>query len=67
MIESGAGSLIAISSMTGKRPLHGRTPYAAAKMGVIGLVRTLAVELGRTGSASMPSARALSPGLGSTT
>ena len=32
--------------MTGKRPLHGRTPYAAAKMGVIGLVRTLAVELG---------------------
>jgi NAD(P)-dependent dehydrogenase (short-subunit alcohol dehydrogenase family) len=40
------GSLIAISSMTGKRPLHGRTPYAAAKMGVIGLVRTLAAELG---------------------
>ena len=35
--------------MTGKRPLHGRTPYAAAKMGVIGLVRTLAVELGPHG------------------
>jgi NAD(P)-dependent dehydrogenase (short-subunit alcohol dehydrogenase family) len=49
MIESRAGSLIAISSMTGKRPLHGRTPYAAAKMGVIGLVRTLAVELGPHG------------------
>ena len=49
MIESGTGSLIAISSMTGKRPLHGRTPYAAAKMGVIGLVRTLAVELGPHG------------------
>ena len=49
MTESGAGSLIAISSMTGKRPLHGRTPYAAAKMGVIGLVRTLAVELGPHG------------------
>ena len=49
MIESGAGSLVAISSMTGKRPLHGRTPYAAAKMGVIGLVRTLAVELGPYG------------------
>ena len=32
--------------MTGKRPLPGRTPYAAAKMGVIGLVRTLAAELG---------------------
>jgi NAD(P)-dependent dehydrogenase (short-subunit alcohol dehydrogenase family) len=49
MIESGAGSLVASSSMTGKRPLHGRTPYAAAKMGVIGLVRTLAVELGPHG------------------
>ena len=49
MIERGSGSLIAISSMTGKRPLHGRTPYAAAKMGVIGLVRTLAVELGPHG------------------
>ena len=46
MIERRGGSLIAISSMTGKRPLFGRTPYAAAKMGVIGLVRTLATELG---------------------
>ncbi len=47
MIQRRAGgSLIAISSMTGKRPLPGRTPYAAAKMGVIGLVRTLATELG---------------------
>lgn len=43
------GSLTAISSMTGKRPLYGRTPYAAAKMGVIGLVRTLAAELGPHG------------------
>ena len=49
MIERRDGSLIAISSMTGKRPLHGRTPYAAAKMGVIGLVRTLATELGPHG------------------
>ena len=49
MIERGSGSLIAISSMTGKRPLYGRTPYAAAKMAVIGLVRTLALELGPHG------------------
>jgi len=49
MIDRRDGSLIAISSMTGKRPLHGRTPYAAAKMGVIGLVRTLAAELGPHG------------------
>ena len=49
MIAAGTGSLVAISSMTGKRPLPGRTPYAAAKMGVIGLVRTLAAELGPHG------------------
>jgi NAD(P)-dependent dehydrogenase (short-subunit alcohol dehydrogenase family) len=49
LIAAGAGSLIAVSSMTGKRPLFGRTPYAAAKMGVIGLVRTLALELGPHG------------------
>ncbi|GAA2552519.1 SDR family NAD(P)-dependent oxidoreductase [Pseudonocardia hydrocarbonoxydans] len=49
LIEAGEGSLVAVSSMTGKRPLHGRTPYAAAKMGVIGLVRTLALELGPHG------------------
>jgi NAD(P)-dependent dehydrogenase (short-subunit alcohol dehydrogenase family) len=49
MIERGSGCLIAISSMTGKRPLRGRTPYAASKMGVIGLVRTLALELGAHG------------------
>jgi NAD(P)-dependent dehydrogenase (short-subunit alcohol dehydrogenase family) len=49
LIAQRSGSLIAISSMTGKRPLYGRTPYAAAKMGVIGLVRTLATELGPYG------------------
>ncbi len=49
LVAAGEGVLLAVSSMTGKRPLHGRTPYAAAKMGVIGLVRTLAVELGPHG------------------
>jgi NAD(P)-dependent dehydrogenase (short-subunit alcohol dehydrogenase family) len=49
MIERGSGSLIALSSMTGKRPLPDRTPYGAAKMGVIGLVRSLALELGPHG------------------
>ncbi len=49
LIVAGTGSLIAISSITGKRPLYGRTPYAAAKMAVIGLVRTLALELGPHG------------------
>lgn len=46
MVEQRSGSLVAVSSMTGKRPLAGRTPYAAAKTGLIGLVRTLATELG---------------------
>lgn len=49
LITAGRGSLIAISSVTGKRPLANRTPYAAAKMGLIGLVRSLALELGPHG------------------
>jgi NAD(P)-dependent dehydrogenase (short-subunit alcohol dehydrogenase family) len=49
LLERRRGSLIAISSVTGKRPLENRTPYAAAKLGVIGLVRTLAVEVGSHG------------------
>jgi NAD(P)-dependent dehydrogenase (short-subunit alcohol dehydrogenase family) len=38
-----------IGSITGKRPLHGRTPYAASKLGLVGLVRTLALEAGTYG------------------
>jgi len=49
MIARGGGSLIAISSGTGKKPLANRTPYCAAKMGVIGLVRSLALEVGPSG------------------
>lgn len=49
LLERRSGSLIAVGSVTGKRPLLGRAPYAAAKMGVIGLVRTLALELGPYG------------------
>ncbi len=48
MIDQGDGGVILnIGSMTGKRPLEGRTPYAASKMGVVGLTRTVALELGR--------------------
>jgi NAD(P)-dependent dehydrogenase (short-subunit alcohol dehydrogenase family) len=50
LIERGnGGSLISIGSVTGKRPQKGRTPYGAAKMGVIGLVRSLAEEVGPYG------------------
>lgn len=49
MLRQKRGSLIAFSSVSGKRPLEGRTSYGAAKMGVIGLVRALALELGPYG------------------
>lgn len=44
--ESDRGRVVNVSSISGKRPLAQRTPYAASKMAVIGLTRTLAVELG---------------------
>ena len=44
--ESERGSVVNIGSISGKRPLTDRTPYTASKMGVIGLSRTLAFELG---------------------
>lgn len=44
--EADYGSIVNISSISGKRPLENRTPYTASKMAVIGLTRTLAFELG---------------------
>jgi NAD(P)-dependent dehydrogenase (short-subunit alcohol dehydrogenase family) len=38
-----------IGSVTGKRPLQNRTPYAASKLALVGLVRTLAWEVGEYG------------------
>ncbi len=46
MVARGSGSIVVIGSTTGKRPEPGRTPYAASKLGLVGLVRTLAWELG---------------------
>lgn len=46
MLTRRSGNILMIGSMTGKRPLYGRTPYAAAKLGLVGLVRTLAWEVG---------------------
>lgn len=42
------GRIVNIASVTGKRPLPNRTPYATSKMGVIGFTRTLAAELGES-------------------
>jgi NAD(P)-dependent dehydrogenase (short-subunit alcohol dehydrogenase family) len=49
MIDRGSGSVVIIGSSTGKAPLFGRTPYAASKMALVGLVRTLAFEAGPKG------------------
>ncbi|MET0208146.1 MAG: SDR family NAD(P)-dependent oxidoreductase [Burkholderiaceae bacterium] len=46
MKRNGGGAVINVGSATGKRPLAHRIGYAAAKMGIIGLTRTAAEELG---------------------
>lgn len=49
MISRKSGSIIFIGSITGKRPLINRSVYAASKLGMVGMMRTLALELGRHG------------------
>lgn len=44
-----AGVMILTSSTAGQHGYPGRSPYAAAKWGVIGLAKTLAMELGPSG------------------
>lgn len=58
MIERGRGDVINLASVSGKRPLAGRTPYCASKMAVIGLTTTLAAEVGALGV----TVNSLSPG-----
>lgn len=50
LIARRTGRIIIIGSVTGKRPLPGRTPYAASKLALVGLARTLATELGPEGT-----------------
>src|SRR6202049_1294562 len=49
MIERRSGCIIFIASMTGKRPLVGRATYAAGKLALVGIARTLAWETGPYG------------------
>lgn len=58
MTAAGRGDVINVASVTGKRPLAHRTPYAASKMAVLGLTVTLAWEVGPAGV----SVNSLSPG-----
>ncbi|MDF9747496.1 SDR family NAD(P)-dependent oxidoreductase [Natrinema salsiterrestre] len=46
MKADGYGRIVNVASVTGKRPLANRTPYATSKMGLIGFTRTLAAEVG---------------------
>jgi 3-oxoacyl-[acyl-carrier protein] reductase len=49
MAERGAGSIVALGSVVGTYGNAGQANYAASKAGVIGLVRSLARELGPAG------------------
>lgn len=46
MIERRSGSIVIVGSMSGKKPLANRTAYAASKMALVGLTRSLAAEVG---------------------
>jgi NAD(P)-dependent dehydrogenase (short-subunit alcohol dehydrogenase family) len=49
MIRQRAGRIINLSSIAGKQPIAHRTPYATSKMGLIGLTRALATDVGQYG------------------
>jgi meso-butanediol dehydrogenase / (S,S)-butanediol dehydrogenase / diacetyl reductase len=49
MLSRRSGAVVVIGSMSGKRPLANRTPYASSKTALIGLVRSLALETGPHG------------------
>ncbi|WP_236792135.1 SDR family NAD(P)-dependent oxidoreductase [Amycolatopsis sp. GM8] len=49
MKSRGGGSILNIGSINGKTPFANRSSYASSKMGMIGLTRTLALELGPSG------------------
>lgn len=49
MVRRGAGAVINIGSITGKRPLLHRSPYATSKLALVGLTRTLALDAGPYG------------------
>jgi NAD(P)-dependent dehydrogenase (short-subunit alcohol dehydrogenase family) len=72
--QGGGGRLILVGSPAGQRASFGQTAYSAAKAGIVGLVRTWAVECERMGvtvNAVIPTALtrmvATIPGLGELT
>jgi len=49
MQQNGWGRIVIIGSASGKRPLPMRTPYTSTKLALVGLARTLALEVGADG------------------
>ena len=49
MLEQHAGNIVFISSLHARQTYPARAPYAAAKAGVVGLMRALALEWGGAG------------------
>jgi 3-oxoacyl-[acyl-carrier protein] reductase len=49
MREQGSGSIVNISSLSGKQGNPGQTNYSAAKAGIVGLTKAAAKELGHLG------------------
>ncbi|MBV9281947.1 MAG: SDR family oxidoreductase [Chloroflexi bacterium] len=49
LARSGSGRIILVASMTGRRPLLHRVPYAASKTALLGFCRSLALEVGPIG------------------
>jgi len=49
MVQKGYGRVINISSVNGQKGQFGQTNYSAAKAGMIGFTRSLALELAQTG------------------
>lgn len=49
MVERGAGAIVNVSSLHARMTARGMFPYAAAKAGLVGLTRSLALEYGPAG------------------
>lgn len=58
MVKQGWGRIVSISSVNGSKGAYGQTNYAAAKAGIYGFTKSLALELARKGV----TVNAVSPG-----